>query len=175
MVTTLRQAAALADEALQRLTDVQQEIEAALAEPNKCTHGVTDGNCKECYMAEPEQEPVAWWHQKSDTFTSGNLISNFDEWTPLYTTPPQRKPLTHVEIIAVAKQTDSAEPECWCHKCNKNRLVNNIPFSMTRMIVCPSCGNKRCPKASDHLLDCTGSNETGQPGSVYPAPPNDTP
>lgn len=64
-----------------------------------------------------------------------------------------------------------AEPKCWCHKCNENRLVNNIPFSMTRMIVCPTCGNKRCPKASDHRLDCTGSNETGQPGSVYTTPP----
>lgn len=43
-------------------------------------------------------EPLIWWHQKSDTFTSGNLISNFDEWTPLYTAPPQRKPLTDDEI-----------------------------------------------------------------------------
>lgn len=36
-----------------------------------------------------------------------------------------------------------------------------------RMILCPTCGNKRCPKASDHRLDCTGSNEPGQAGSVY--------
>ena len=35
-----------------------------------------------------EQEPVAWWHRKSNTFTSGNLVSNFAEWTPLYTAPP---------------------------------------------------------------------------------------
>jgi len=37
----------------------------------------------------------------------------------------------------------------------------------TKMILCPECGNKRCPKASDHRLSCTGSNEPGQPGSVY--------
>lgn len=36
-----------------------------------------------------------------------------------------------------------------------------------RMIVCPECGNKRCPKASDHTRDCTGSNEEGQIGSIY--------
>lgn len=49
-----------------------------------------------------------------------------------------------------------------CHRCFKenNALVN-------RMIVCTKCGNKRCPRASDHELDCTGSNEPGQPGSVY--------
>jgi hypothetical protein len=28
-------------------------------------------------------------------------------------------------------------------------------------------GNKRCPKATDHELDCTGSNEPGQKGSAY--------
>jgi hypothetical protein len=56
-----------------------------------------------------------------------------------------------------------AEPEpqeCWCHKCNSGWLV-------THMIVCPTCGNKRCPRASDHELPCTDSNEPGQPGSVY--------
>ena len=42
-----------------------------------------------------------------------------------------------------------------------------LTVPMTRMILCPECGNKRCPKASDHRLDCTGSNEPGQAGSVY--------
>lgn len=35
------------------------------------------------------------------------------------------------------------------------------------MVVCTECGNKRCPKATFHRLDCTGSNESGQPGSAY--------
>jgi hypothetical protein len=35
------------------------------------------------------------------------------------------------------------------------------------MVLCPECGNKRCPKASHHGNDCTGSNEPGQEGSVY--------
>lgn len=53
------------------------------------------------------------------------------------------------------------EPACWCHRCRSGlRLAS-------RMIVCPTCGNKRCPRASDHDLPCTGSNEPGQPGSVY--------
>jgi len=37
----------------------------------------------------------------------------------------------------------------------------------TRMILCEHCGNKRCPHASDHRLPCTGSNDSGQAGSVY--------
>lgn len=35
------------------------------------------------------------------------------------------------------------------------------------MLLCPTCGNKRCPHASDHTLACTSSNEPGQTGSVY--------
>jgi ribosomal protein L37AE/L43A len=35
------------------------------------------------------------------------------------------------------------------------------------MIICPVCGNKRCPKASNHILECTHSNEPGQKGSMY--------
>lgn len=56
-----------------------------------------------------------------------------------------------------------------CHKCYKGRaLIPGGPVTLDRMLVCPECGNKRCPKASDHVLSCTGSNEPGQPGSVYP-------
>lgn len=32
------------------------------------------------------------------------------------------------------------------------------------------CGNKRCPCAAHHDNVCTGSNEPGQPGSLYPGP-----
>lgn len=34
-------------------------------------------------------------------------------------------------------------------------------------IVCTTCGNKRCPKGTDHDWDCTGSNASGQEGSMY--------
>lgn len=43
-------------------------------------------------------------------------------------------------------------------------LIN--PFGMPFM-VCKSCGCKRCPKATDCSLECTGSNEPGQEGSIY--------
>lgn len=33
-----------------------------------------------------------------------------------------------------------------------------------RMILCPICGNKRCPKADNHRYKCTGSNDVGQVG-----------
>ncbi|MGV4167874.1 hypothetical protein [Citrobacter freundii] len=57
------------------------------------------------------------------------------------------------------------EPTCWCRTCR--------PVTMTdmRFVVCPECGNKRCPHANDHRNVCSGSNEPGQEGSAYPAAP----
>jgi hypothetical protein len=37
---------------------------------------------------------------------------------------------------------------------------------MRIMILCPTCGNKRCPKAENELFKCTGSNEVGQVGEL---------
>lgn len=58
-----------------------------------------------------------------------------------------------------------------CHRCIKEfGLTNELTgFSLasSKMILCPECGNKRCPHASDHRLACTGSNKPGQRGSVY--------
>ena len=43
----------------------------------------------------------------------------------------------------------------------------SVLMSHPSFIVCGECGNKRCPQATDHTLACTGSNESGQPGSRY--------
>lgn len=52
---------------------------------------------------------------------------------------------------------------CWCHACKKLSRREWPPL----FVVCPTCGNKRCPRATDHLNACTGSNEPDQPGSIY--------
>jgi len=68
-------------------------------------------------------------------------------------------------------------PYCWCYECNRERQTfiggMSVPFFRTHMIVCPECGNKRCPKATNHENACTGSNEPGQAGSMYKAIEND--
>ena len=50
---------------------------------------------------QPEQEPVAW----AQFSEAGNLIDLLEEpcggYVPLYTTPPQRKPLTDEQIAKV--------------------------------------------------------------------------
>ncbi len=57
------------------------------------------------------------------------------------------------------------EPTCWCLTCRP------VTMNDARFVVCPDCGNKRCPHANDHRNTCTGSNEPGQEGSAYPAAP----
>ncbi|HFQ8316310.1 hypothetical protein ABK733_18395 [Citrobacter freundii] len=58
-----------------------------------------------------------------------------------------------------------ATPDCWCRTCRP------VTMSDMRFVVCPDCGNKRCPHANDHRNVCAGSNEPGQIGSAYPAAP----
>ncbi len=54
-----------------------------------------------------------------------------------------------------------------CLKCSEGKTSHGIPLAASYMHCCTICGNKRCPHATDHRNECTGSNEPGQPGSVY--------
>lgn len=102
--------------------------------------------------AQADAQPVAWLRPENrlreestsqTRFSFGKSRPSIGTWQPLYARPAQ-----------------AAAKPCWCHKCNEGRLVNGIPFAMTQMIVCPICGNKRCPHASDHALACTASNDS---------------
>ena len=71
-------------------------------------------------------------------------------------------------------KTYGVEEDCVCHRCVREKrlespLYPGIPVDNLSIIVCPICGHKRCPKASDHEMACTNSNDPGQPGSVYSA------
>lgn len=59
------------------------------------------------------------------------------------------------------------KPDCWCLTC-RPVVLNDMRF-----VVCPDCGNKRCPRANDHRNACTGSNEPGQEGGAYPDTPQE--
>lgn len=77
-----------------------------------------------------------------------------------------------VQLLKSLLQATGVTAECVCHRCIREHqiespMMKGMPLSCCVMILCPTCGNKRCPHASDHDLDCTGSNEPGQPGSVY--------
>ena len=72
------------------------------------------------YALEAKNEPVAWANMRDDGATPVMLsISQHPEdranWmnpVPLYTTPPQRKPLTDEEIVEIGTQCQWYDGDC---------------------------------------------------------------
>jgi hypothetical protein len=62
---------------------------------------------------------------------------------------------------------DNVLKTCWCFRCLDEPSMGPFNPAMRRMILCPQCGNKRCPRATSHDNACSGSNESGQDGSRY--------
>lgn len=56
---------------------------------------------------------------------------------------------------------------CWICLYRTPDGPSGIAWTSMIMSLCTECGNKRCPKATDHRLACTRSNEAGQSGSRY--------
>lgn len=72
-----------------------------------------------------------------------------------------------IDILVNKAGNSPANPGCWCRTCRP------VDLNDMRFVVCPDCGNKRCPRANDHRNACTGSNEPGQEGSAYPDTPQE--
>lgn len=73
------------------------------------------------------------------------------------TTTQTAPSLDSSQIIAESPSGNSPLiPACSCGTCRP------VTFTDSRFVVCPKCGNKRCPHANDHRHACTGSNEPGQ-------------
>ena len=74
-------------------------------------------------LAQPEQEPVAWVSSEELLVMRGNALGGAKDWrinvglvkqngdVGLYTTPPQRKPLTDEEIRDLWSWSATAEAE----------------------------------------------------------------
>ena len=152
-------------------------------------------------LASLEAEPVAWLlsgggAKNNVSFDSGNAYADpLREVTPLYTAPPAPvsvpDEVSWEDVPEEITEDDMALASAWAHGFNQCRAAmlqgadGNSPvipdcscrtcrpvtFSDSRFVVCPECGNKRCPHANDHRNACTGSNEPGQEGSAYPAAP----
>lgn len=113
---------------------------------------------------------AAWWnHCRAAMLQGGSSPAQFNCY-------PAQSPFDHgyrpececsgckatARICAELSANSSANPDCWCLTC-RPVVLNDMRF-----VVCPDCGNKRCPRANDHRNACTGSNEPGQEGSAYP-------
>ena len=143
------------DEFHETLTALRQAIkEAALEGLSQTSREIEDIPCK-------DHPDAPHGFMRDESHSSGRYVCECEAWEP--------------DDMAHRAGGLSVEQEpvlCECHRCivENDRRVDGILLSMTKMILCPECGFKRCPKASDHRLACTGSNEAGQAGSIYPAP-----
>lgn len=104
--------------------------------------------------------------------TEEEINATVNGWNSCRAAMLQTKSLTSInpapDLVSLQKKAESiignypGIPDCWCRTC-RPVVLNDVRF-----VVCPDCGNKRCPRANDHRNACTGSNEPGQEGSAYP-------
>jgi hypothetical protein len=87
-------------------------------------------------LAQPEQEPVAWMDIDGNIDCGLDAILNPDGYRPLYTTPPQRKPLT--DGLPCCGYTDATAIK-WnefnhavqCHNCGHTYTqTSNNPLTL---------------------------------------------
>jgi hypothetical protein len=81
--------------------------------------------------------------------------------TKLPTLVTRMKMLHGMAMQVLAAPIGEPVADCHCEACEPQE-----PFN-TRMILCGTCGNKRCPHATNHRNACTNSNEPGQKGSSW--------
>ena len=114
----MRQALELALEALQFALHIgfPESSESQIKKGEKAyqQHRAAITAIKEA-LAQPEQEPVAWWIPKAEQFclpSSDGTRPFAKAWEPLYTTPPQRKwvGLTDEEIADCAEKMEASDP-----------------------------------------------------------------
>lgn len=97
-----------------------------------------------------------------------------DKYDERSDSPMRKKEVNMSEDVSEASvESDCSSEPCVmpCHYCicKFDIRAPHMPqfrLDVCRMILCEHCGNKRCPHATDHRLECTSSNEPGQDGSV---------
>ena len=76
-----------------------------------------DDNHFYCYAAatalrhaldQQKREPVAWWNPRKDTVSCDPVHRHRPDCTPLYTEPPQRKPLTRDQALKIVAANPDA-------------------------------------------------------------------
>ena len=97
--------------ALEALTNAYWPTESDLMPAHnskECAEAITA--IKEA-LAQPEQEPLAWISTGTARmihWTADKPAYN-DDWVPLYTAPPQRKPLTDEDIERIVREARVGE------------------------------------------------------------------
>ena len=103
-------------------------------------------------------EPVAWIRYCYDGSCEGPIMHKLmedvrkksGEWTPLF-----ERDAETARLRADARFREETTSNCWCATCRPIKMGKDM-----RMVLCPECGNKRCPHATDHNNECTARKAT---------------
>ncbi|MHC7627783.1 hypothetical protein ACYA02_01170 [Klebsiella pneumoniae] len=142
-----------------------------------------DGDCRgiaDC-LGDAEEALIEVVSRRAAMLHAGNSPAQSDCCPAQNSVAPAQSPIDHgyrpececsgckatARICADLSANSPANPGCWC------RICRPVVLNDMRFVVCPDCGNKRCPRANDHRNTCTGSNEPGQEGSAYPSAPQE--
>lgn len=120
------------------------------------------------YVMVPK-EPTKEMLDEFDSIIDYGAEDSQDAWRRLLAAAPQSPGSETATVPGKWIPVSEQNPDCWCLTCRP------VTLNDMRFVVCPDCGNKRCPRANDHRNACTGSNEPGQEGSAYPAAPQEVP
>ncbi|HHB9367099.1 TPA: hypothetical protein ACOED0_002189 [Enterobacter roggenkampii] len=114
---------------------------------------------------EPTPDMREAYHQAQAEYEDvDGLWSPDHQWQAMHAAAPEFREIVNSSTNNCRENAETST-KCWCHTCRP------VTFADSHFVVCPECGNKRCPHANDHRNACTGSNEPGQEGSAYPAAP----
>lgn len=126
--------------------------------------GIQTGN-RVTLIFNTQEDATRWFEGFTDAYDAAHGTKSIALPIPLAAAPT---PQTQEQLLSFeAKKQEPApnskehKPQCWCTTCRP------ITLSDMRFVVCPDCGNKRCPRAHNHELDCINSNEPGQKGSSW--------
>lgn len=116
----------------------------------------------------PEQMRAVQLNSELGAYAAANLTGAYslfrEFWDVAIAAAPDFREISNSSTEHFRGNAETST-KCWCHTCRP------LTMSDIRFVVCPECGNKRCPHANDHRNACTGSNAPGQQGSEYPAAP----
>lgn len=123
-------------------------------------------------MSGDVREPIMWALAVAPTPTA---VNGFAAWaSSIQRMHPGRELAITSHWANRMVLVDAKVKRCSCMACveaNDEVVFGTDAWLHRSFVVCEFCGNKRCPHAAWHGEECTGSNEPGQPGSDYPAPP----
>jgi hypothetical protein len=113
-----------------------------------------------------EEIDIMWQQAMRESIKDGQMYTRYH-----FAKLVAKRALAEHAMREVQQLGQEIEQEPVAKYCCRLCFNKSGSLLLDRMILCFECGNKRCPKATNHELQCTNSNAPNQAGSIYNTPP----